>query len=154
MKGQPIKVVFVDDQPIVRKGIRAYLGEHEDISMVGEAANGLEAVKLTEQLEPDVVLLDLLMPEMDGTETIKRILAVRPNQRIIVLTAYFQDDKIIQAVREGACGYVRKDALPGKLIQCIKKVYAGEQVIDPALVWKSAIQMSSEQSVAESPQAV
>jgi NarL family two-component system response regulator LiaR len=152
MKSQPIKVVIVDDQAIVRRGIKAYLEEHEDISLVGEAATGVEAVKLTEQLEPDVVLLDLLMPEMDGTETIKRILAVRPEQRIIILTAYFQDDKILETVREGAWGYVRKDALPGKLIQCIKKVYAGERAVDSALLWKSVRQMSSEQSIAESPQ--
>jgi two-component system, NarL family, response regulator LiaR len=154
MKSQPIKVVIVDDQSIVRKGIKAFLGEYEDISVIGEAANGLEAVERTEQLKPDVVLLDLLMPGMDGIETINRICAVQPNQRIIVLTAYFKDDEILQALEEGASAYVRKDAPPEELIQCIKKVCAGEQVLDPALVWKSVRQMSSEQSVAKSPQAL
>ena len=132
MNGQPIKVMIVDDQSIVRKGIKAFLGEYEDISVIGEAANGLEAVERAEQLKPDVVLLDLLMPGMDGVETVHRICAAQPNQRIIVLTAYFKDDEILQAVKEGASAYVRKDTPPENLIQCIRKVYASEQTIDLA----------------------
>ena len=133
MNGRPIKVMIVDDQSIVRKGIKAFLGEYEDISVIGEAANGLEAVERAEQLKPDVVLLDFLMPGMDGIETIKRISEVQPDQRIIVLTAYFKDDEILQAVKEGASAYVKKDTPPENLIQCIRKVYAGEQTIDLAL---------------------
>lgn len=136
MKSQPIKVLIVDDQSIVRKGIKAFLGEYEDISVISEAANGLEAVERAVQLKPDVVLLDWLMPGMDGIETINRISAVQPNQRIIILTAYFKEDEILQAVKEGASAYVRKDAPPENLIQCIRKVYAGEQTINPALAWQ------------------
>ena len=154
MNGQPIKVMIVDDQSIVRKGIKAFLAEYEDISLIGEAANGLEAVERTEQLHPDVFLLDLLMTEMDGIETVNRICSAHPNQRIIVLTAYFKDDEIVQALKAGASAYVRKDAPPEDLIQCIRKVFAGEQVIDRALVWKSVRQMSSEQSIEKSPQAL
>jgi DNA-binding NarL/FixJ family response regulator len=125
--------MIVDDQSIVRRGIKAFLGEYDDIAVVGEAANGLEAVERAGQLKPDVVLLDFLMPGMSGIEIIKGICEVQPDQRIIVLTAYFKDDEILQAVKEGAAAYVRKDAPPENLIQSIRKVYAGEQIIDLAL---------------------
>jgi DNA-binding NarL/FixJ family response regulator len=133
MNGQPIRVMIVDDQSIVRKGIKAFLGEYEDISVIGEAANGIEAVERAEQLKPDIVLLDFLMPGIDGIETIKRISAVQPNQRIIVLTAYFKDDEILETLRVGATAYVKKDTPPENLIQCIRKVCAVAQTMDLAL---------------------
>ena len=92
MAGQPIKIMIVDDHAMVRQGMKAYLQEFEDICVIGEAANAGKAVQLVEQMQPDVVLMDLLMPGTNGIETIKRMIAIQENIRIIVLTAYMADD--------------------------------------------------------------
>ena len=139
---QPIQVLIVDDHTMVRKGIRALLNEYEDIRVVGEAANGFKALELTKQLHPDVILIDLAMPVMDGIEAIKKIRAIRPDQRIIVLTSYVGDDKLIQSIKAGAMGYLLKDALPEELVQSIRTVYAGEPALNPAVAWKYLRRMS------------
>ena len=126
MGNQPIQVLIVDDHMMVRKGIKALLTEYEDISVIGEAANGLKAIELVERLKPDVVLIDLAMPVMEGIEAIKRIIAIQPDQRIIVLTSYAGDDKLIPAIKAGAMGYLVKDAQPEELVQAIRDVSAGE----------------------------
>ncbi len=139
---QPIQVLIVDDHAMVRKGIRALLNEYEDIRVVGEAANGIKALELTKQLNPDVILVDLAMPVMDGIEAIKRIKAIRPDQRILVLTSYVGDDKLIQSIKAGAMGYLLKDAQPEELVQSIRTVYAGEPALTPAVAWKYLRKMS------------
>ena len=136
LTSQQIKVMIVDDHKIVRRGIKAFLAEFENICVIGEAANGIEAAAMVENIKPDVILLDLLMPGIDGIETIKRILAIQPNQRIIILTAFIHDDKLPLAIQAGAWGYIKKDAEPEDLLQSIQKVYAGEPAIDPGKAWK------------------
>lgn len=123
MGTQPIQVLLVDDHAMVRKGMKALLNEYEGISVVGEATNGLKALELVERLKPDVVLMDLLMPGMDGIEAIKRILAIQPHQRILVLTGYLRDDKLISAIEAGALGYLLKDAQPEELVQSVRDAY-------------------------------
>ena len=99
---QPIRVCLVDDHTMVRRGMKVLLDEYEDIQVVGEASNGLKAIELVDQLKPDVVLIDLAMPVMDGIEAIKRIIALHPEERIIVLTSFAGDDKLFEAIRAGA----------------------------------------------------
>lgn len=142
MGNQPIQVLIVDDHVMVRKGIKALLTEYEDISVIGEAANGLKAIELVERLKPDVVLIDLAMPVMEGIEAIKRIIAIRPDQRIIVLTSYTGDDKLIPAIKAGAMGYLVKDAQPEELVQSIRDVNAGEPSVNTTIAWKFLRKMS------------
>lgn len=146
MGNQPIQVLIVDDHTMVRKGIKALLSEYPDISVVGEAANGVKAIELTESLKPDVVLIDLAMPVMDGIEAIKRITATHQGQRIIVLTSYTGDDKLFPAISAGALGYVLKDAQPEELVQSIRQVYVGEPALDPTTAWRILRGMSSGES--------
>jgi two-component system, NarL family, response regulator LiaR len=142
MAGQPIKIMIVDDHAMVRKGMKAYLQEFEDIYVIGEAADGGKAVQLVEQLQPDVVLMDLLMPGTNGIETIRRMIAIQENIRIIVLTAYMGDDKFLQAIRAGALGYILKNAQPEELVQSIRKVHAGRPAFTSAIAWKAMQRMS------------
>ncbi len=136
MGNQPIQVLIVDDHTMVRQGMKALLQEYEDIHVIGEAANGLKAIELVDRLKPDVVLIDLAMPVMDGVEAIKRIMAAHPDQRIIVLTSYAGDDKLVPVIKAGAMGYIVKDAQPEELIQSIRDVYAGEPSLSPKMAWK------------------
>ncbi len=136
MENQPIQVLIVDDHAMVRQGMKALLHEYEDIRVIGEAPNGLKAIEMVDRLKPDVVLIDLAMPVMDGIEAIKRIVAAHPEQRIIVLTSYSGDDKLIPAIKAGAMGYLVKDAQPEELIQSIRNVYAGEPSLNPKIAWK------------------
>lgn len=133
---QPIQVLVVDDHAMVRKGMKALLNEYDDIRVIGEAANGLKAIEQVDQLKPDVVLMDLAMPVMDGIEAIKRIIAIQPDQRIIVLTSYPGDDKLFPAIKAGALGYLVKDAQPEELVQSIRNVYGGEPALNPTIAWK------------------
>jgi two-component system, NarL family, response regulator LiaR len=136
MDKQKIQVLVVDDHAMVRQGMRALLHEYENIEVIGEAANGAKAIELTGRLKPDVILMDLKMPGMDGIEAIKKIRTAHPYQRIIVLTAEPGDDKLIQAVQAGAMGYVVKDAQPDELVQSIQDVYSGEPALSPKITWK------------------
>jgi two-component system, NarL family, response regulator LiaR len=135
MENRPIQVLIVDDHTMVRKGLTAVLKEYQDICVVGEAPNGKKAIELVETLKPDVVLIDLLMPVMDGIETIRRMIADRPDARIIVLTGMVGEDEIPVAIKAGAMGYFRKDVDPEELAQSIRKVYLGEPVISSRLAW-------------------
>jgi two-component system, NarL family, response regulator LiaR len=150
MSNQPIKVLIVDDHAMVRKGMKALLSEYEDISVIGEAANGLKAIELVNQLKPDVVLIDLAMPVMDGIEAIKGIIAIQPNQRIIVLTSYVGDEKLLQSIKAGALGYLLKDAQPEELVQSIRNVYLGEPSLDPTIAWRFLSKLSGAETTKRS----
>jgi NarL family two-component system response regulator LiaR len=150
MDDQPIQVLIVDDHAMVRKGLKALLNQYEGIRVVGEAANGLKAVELVERLKVDVILLDLAMPVMDGIEAIKRIMAIRPDQRIIVLTSYPGDDKLFPAIKAGALGYLVKDAQPEELVQSIRNVCAGEPALSPTIAWKLLRGMSGAETTKDS----
>lgn len=132
----PIRVLIVDDQAIVRKGIRALLAEVEAIAVVGEAGNGREAVAQALALHPDVTLMDLAMPEMDGLEAIRQITARQAGARILVLTSFVSDDKVFPAIKAGALGYLLKDSEPADLIHAIKQVNRGEPSLHPSIAVK------------------
>lgn len=131
-----IRIVVADDHAIVRRGIAALLEGKPDIEVVGEAADGIEAVEQVDRLRPDVVLMDLVMPRMDGIEAIRRITERFPGTRILVLTSFASDDKLFPALKAGALGYLLKDSGPEDLIQAIRQVYHGESSLHPAVARK------------------
>ena len=136
MTGKSIRIMIVDDHVMVRKGMKAFLQEFEEIQVVGDASDGWKAIELVKQLKPDVVLVDLLMPGMDGIETTERLIAIQPKLGVLVLTAYADDDKVSQAIKAGALGYLVKDAQPEELVQSIKIVSAGAPALSPKIAWK------------------
>jgi len=128
-----IRVLVADDHAIVRKGICALLSTEPGIIVVGEAHNGLEAMSQADRLRPDVVLMDLVMPGMDGLEAIHRISTRLPKVRILVLTSFAGDDKVFPAIRAGAMGYLLKDSAPEELVQAIHEVHSGRAALHPVL---------------------
>ena len=138
----PIRVFVADDHAIVRKGIAAVLEIVPDIEVVGEAENGRDAVHRVEQLRPDVILMDLVMPEMDGIEAIRRIKDRQPEARILVLTTFAGEDKIFPAVKAGALGYHLKDSRPEELVQAIRQVHRGESSLHPLIARKVLEELS------------
>ena len=136
MTPTPIRVLIVDDHEIVRQGIRAILGESEDIEVVGEASNGQAAIKQAEDKNPDVILMDLIMPGMDGVEAIRRITNQLPEVRMLVITTYSGDDMVFPAIKAGADGYLLKDAGAGQLVQAIRQVHSGEPSLNPDIARK------------------
>ena len=131
-----IRVLIVDDHTIVRRGIKALLAETDDIEVIGEAENGLEGIQLSKQLEPDVILMDLLMPKMDGIEATRQVATQQPHMRSLVLTSFVGDEKIFPAIKAGALGYLLKDSEPSELIRSIYKVYRGEPSLHPNIARK------------------
>ena len=128
-----IRVLIADDQPVVRQGLRTFLELHDDIEVVGEAADGEQALDAVSALAPDVVLMDLVMPRLDGVTAIERLRALGSPARIIVLTSFLDEDKVLPAVRAGAAGYLLKDAEPAELVRAIRTVDGGEALLHPAV---------------------
>jgi NarL family two-component system response regulator LiaR len=116
--------------------MKAFLSEFEGISVIGEAADGLTAVQLVENLKPDVAVVDLKLPGIDGIETIRRMIAIRPEQRAIVLTAYGKEDKVDEAARAGAMGYLAKDIDPEELVHSIRSVNSGIPAFSTMILWR------------------
>ena len=133
---ETIRVLVVDDHTIIRKGIRAVLDLVPDVVLVGEAENGIQAVKLEAELNPDVILMDLMMPEMDGITCIKQIKAQSPKARILVLTNFAGEDMIFPAIKAGAVGYHLKDASPEALVDAIRQVNQGVASLHPSIAKK------------------
>lgn len=127
-----IKVLVVDDHAILRDGIRALLGLHDDIEIVGEAAEGKEAIAKVQQLVPDVVIMDIAMPEMDGLEATRRIGKKSPKVKVLVLTQYDNREYILSSIKAGAAGYVPKTALGSDLVSAIRTVYKGDSFLYPS----------------------
>ncbi|MFC2015452.1 response regulator [Chloroflexota bacterium] len=141
-----IEVLIVDDHGVVRQGLRTYLELLDDIEVIGEAENGLEAMAQVRQHQPDVVLMDLVMPEMDGIEATRQVSAISPSTRVIVLTSFADDEKVFPAIKAGATGYLLKDVSPGDLANAIRAVHAGETHLHPDITKKLVDQLASPRS--------
>jgi two-component system, NarL family, response regulator LiaR len=131
-----IRVLIVDDHPVVRRGIRSLLADEEGIQVVDEAVNGKEALEKYDYLKPDVVLMDLVMPEMSGVEAIQQITAAHSEARILVMTSFAADDKVFPSIKAGALGYILKDSDPEDMIRMIHQVYRGELSLHPTIARK------------------
>jgi NarL family two-component system response regulator LiaR len=127
----PISILIVDDHEVVRNGIRSYLSTLSDFQVVGEAASGEEAIKLVAELIPDVVLMDLIMPGMDGVETTRELKKISPRTQVVVLTSYHEDAHIFPALRAGAISYILKDMKMDKLAETIHRAADGEVTLHP-----------------------
>lgn len=138
---EKIRVLIVDDHAVVRQGLRTFL-ELQDappalpIEIVGEAANGAQAVELAHRLQPDVVLLDLVMPELDGIAATPQIIAASPRARVLILTSFGEEDKVFPAIRAGAHGYLLKDIPPNDLVHAVRAAYAGKVQLHPDIARK------------------
>jgi NarL family two-component system response regulator LiaR len=147
-----IRVLIVDDHSVVRQGLRTLLELQDDVEVVAEGANGLQAVELAESFHPDVILLDLAMPQMDGIEATRRILASRPGTHVLILTSFGDDDKVFPAIRAGAQGYLLKDIDPKDLVQAVREAYQGKAQLHPEIAKRLMSVVAGDQSKKESAQ--
>ncbi|MGW8143972.1 MAG: response regulator [Anaerolineales bacterium] len=150
-----ILVLIVDDHEVVRQGLRTFLELHDDpqspaIEVVGEAANGVEAVEFCRRLQPDIVLLDLVMPEMDGVTATAKIIERDPQIRVIILTSFGEEDQVVPAIRAGAQGYLLKDISPDGLIQALYDAYRGEVQLHPKAAQKLMSAVSKPEYISSS----
>lgn len=141
-----IKVLIVDDHEMVRLGVSTYLGVQDDITVVGEAADGKEGLDKALALRPDVILMDLVMPNMDGIESTKRILAAWPEARIIILTSFIDDQKVYPAIEAGAASYILKTATAEEIAAAIRKTAAGDSALDPQVTTKMMNRLTKKQA--------
>jgi NarL family two-component system response regulator LiaR len=130
---EPVRVLLVDDHAVVREGLRAYLELQESLAVVGEAGDGEEAVAQAERLRPDVILMDLVMPRLDGVGAMRELRRRLPAVRVIVLTSFADDERLLPAIRAGAAGYLFKNVQPAELARAIHAAHAGEAILDPAV---------------------
>ena len=133
MADAPIRVLLVDDHAMVRRGMRDFLSLHEDIEVVGEAADGATGVEQAKALRPDIVVMDLMMPNLDGIEATGRIKAVLPDVEVIALTSFIEESRVVAAIEAGASGFLLKDAEADELAAAIRSAAAGEVHLDPAV---------------------
>jgi NarL family two-component system response regulator LiaR len=146
-----IRVYITDDHHIVRRGIKQLLSTEPGIEVVGEATNGREAVADMDKLKPDIVLMDLVMPVMDGIEAIRQIKASHPSIQILVLTSFVTDDKVFPAIKAGALGYLIKDTSPEELIRAIQQVHQGQPTLHPSIAQKLLRELSHTSEQPRSP---
>lgn len=131
-----IRILIADDHPVVRRGLKSLLKTEQGLELIGEASNGLEAIEQAELLQPDVILLDLLMPLMDGLTAIPKIKQKSPQSNILVVTSFAEDNKVFPAIKAGALGYLLKDSPPKLLVQAIHDVYAGKASLHSTIAHK------------------
>ena len=141
---EPIRILLADDHPVVRDGLVAILSTQPDFEVVGEAGNGRLAIQLVQELNPDLILLDLEMPEMDGVETLQTLRAANPDVRVIVFTAFDTDERILTAVQAGAQGYLLKGVPRQELFNAIRIVHGGGSLLQPIIASKLLRQVSQE----------
>ncbi|MCT8139284.1 response regulator transcription factor [Anaerobacillus sp. CMMVII] len=146
-----MKIVIADDHHVVRKGLVFFLKTQEDLVIVGEAQNGLEAIKLADELLPDIILMDVMMPEMDGIEATKRIKETHPEMKILILTSMSDQGYVIPAIRAGANGYQLKDVEPDELVRSIRGVANGESQLSAKVTSQMMTFISGESKGTEKP---
>jgi NarL family two-component system response regulator LiaR len=139
---ESIRVLVADDHAVVREGLRALLRTEPGMELVGEASDGHQVVEQTRTLRPDVILLDLVMPQQDGVAAIRQILSEDPEAKILVLTSFEEDDKVLPAIRAGALGYLLKDSSPQELLQAIRTIARGESSLEPRIARKLLREMT------------
>ena len=137
-EASPIRILVVDDHPVVRQGVAGLVGGHPDMRVVGEASNGREAIQQFRAHHPDVVLMDLQMPEMNGLDALMAIRDEAPEARIIVLTTYAGDAQVLRAIKAGARGYLLKSALHRELLETIRAVHLGKKTLSPEVSYQIA----------------
>jgi DNA-binding NarL/FixJ family response regulator len=128
-----ITILVVDDHAVVREGLRTFLGLQDGFQIVGEAADGQEALEQAARLDPDVILMDLVMPKLDGVSAMRELRLSSPNSRVIVLTSFLEDDRLLPALEAGAAGYLLKNSQPSELARAVRAAHAGEAIIDGAV---------------------
>lgn len=133
---QKIRIVIADDHPIVRRGLRTLLKTQGDMELVGEAENGQEAVQMATQLAPDIIVMDLQMPVVDGLSAIRQLQQAAATTRIVVLTSFPDDDRVFSAIKAGATGILLKDSPPKELLDAIRRVHQGESALHPTIAMK------------------
>ena len=142
-----IKVLIVDDHQVVRQGLRTFLELQADILVVGEAGDGQTAVEMVRQLEPDVVLMDLVMPHLDGISATRQVKALKSGVKVIALTSFTEDDKVFPAIQAGASSYLLKDVSPEDLVEAIRAAHQGEARLHPDIARKLMDQVAQQSSV-------
>ena len=148
---EKIRVLIVDDHQVVRQGLRTFLELHQDIVVVGEAGDGITAVEMVRQLEPDVVLMDLVMPRLDGIAATRELKSKGLPAKVIALTSFTEDDKVIPAIQAGASSYLLKDVAPDELVEAIRAVHRGEARLHPDIAHKLMEQVVHQASPASTP---
>ncbi|MEU8356961.1 response regulator transcription factor [Nonomuraea sp. NPDC048882] len=148
-----IRVLVADDQALVRAGVRMLLQATGDMEVVAEAEDGAEAVRLSERHLPDVILMDLRMPRVDGLEAIRRVLAARPGTRVVVLTTFAEDGNVYAALRAGAVGFLVKDDDPERMVDAVRRAAAGEQLLAPSVLRRVVERFLAAEEQAAAPSA-
>ncbi len=144
---EKIRILIADDHAVVRRGLRALINTEPDMEVVGEASDGVEAVEQASELNPDLILLDMVMPKKNGPEVIADIKDQNPDVRILVLTSFAQDDQVFPAIKAGALGYILKDSSPRDLIQAIHDVHRGASSLDPSIARMLIAELSKPSSM-------
>jgi NarL family two-component system response regulator LiaR len=135
-QAEKIKVLIVDDHQVVRQGLRTFLELHDDVVVVGEAGDGVTAVEMVRRLEPDVILMDLVMPQLDGIAATRQVKSLGIHSKVIALTSFTEDDKVFPAIQAGASSYLLKDVSPDDLVEAIRAVHRGEARLHPDIARK------------------
>jgi NarL family two-component system response regulator LiaR len=148
-----IRILIVDDHAVVRQGLRTFIDLQEDMRVVGEGENGAQAVELARRLQPDIVLLDLVMPEMDGVEATRQIMECSPKSRVLILTSFGEDDKVFPAIRSGAQGYLLKDIHPNDLVEAVREAHRGKVQLHPDVARKLMSAVAAAPLTSETPSA-